>query len=93
MKGATMRVVRIGNCARCNGDHDGIEIKRFTGPSPYYDGWALCPTSGEPILFLETPEEAADDPEAYRDEMIQRVERETENRRADNPRNGKVSPA
>lgn len=54
-------------CARCDGDgHPGITFKRLTRPIELEPGvkaytlthWAMCPTTGEPILmrFVDVPD-------------------------------------
>lgn len=45
------------NCARCGGTHEELDWKRFAlQPGPpsnagSYRAWAMCPTTGDPILF------------------------------------------
>lgn len=53
-----MKIRAIVNCARCGGSHDEIEATQFRTPfappeaAPVvWTHWALCPTSGDPILF------------------------------------------
>lgn len=56
--------VQIGNCARCGKDHsDGVRAKPFDIPfaPPESNGmvwthWATCPTNGDPILIMQTPD-------------------------------------
>lgn len=60
---APVRVMDIVGCARCRADgHKQLEFHRFTRPvevagsgeSPYTH-WAICPTTGEPILLRTVP--------------------------------------
>lgn len=52
-----MKVRNIKRCGRCGGDHDELEMKAFDRPvAPpeldfAWDCWAMCPTSGDPILI------------------------------------------
>lgn len=45
----------VAGCARCGGTHERLDWKAFDQPPPSdsgrYTAWALCPTSGDPILF------------------------------------------
>lgn len=56
--------VNIIHCARCGENHDGLDFLPFTEPVEYdpvskvilhceiqFTHWALCPTTGEPILM------------------------------------------
>jgi hypothetical protein len=74
-------LARVRNCARCGGDHDGIEWRLLTRPIIENDAivgriewnqWCPCPTNGEPILQAELPpatarawQAAADDPPVH----------------------------
>lgn len=53
-------VVKVGNCARCGGDHDDVAVFKFKQPfappeaAPIvWASWAECPTTGDPILISE----------------------------------------
>lgn len=50
----------VVKCARCGGDHLPMTFKKFTNPPQLYPytHFALCPATGEPILLVETDEEA-----------------------------------
>lgn len=57
-------IARVRNCARCGGNHDGVEWKPLTRPIIDNDAtvgrvvwsqWTPCPTNGEPILQAEVP--------------------------------------
>lgn len=46
----------VHNCARCGETHLTLEWKRFKTPievsdSEKYTGWAMCPTTNDPIMF------------------------------------------
>ena len=43
--------VNIRHCARCGGDHDGLEFRSFDLPAGKFTHWAPCPTNGEPVLM------------------------------------------
>lgn len=53
-------VHRLRHCARCGGDHDDLQYKRFVNPIGDEEGvwawWATCPTTGDPILMRELSE-------------------------------------
>ena len=53
----------IRNCARCGGDHDGVEFKEFTIPPDdiEYTHYGLCPSNGEPILLAIVDDDDDDD--------------------------------
>lgn len=56
--GTTIKT-NVGNCARCGGDHDGLEFTPFARPVVLAQSagiaavthWALCPVTGEPIML------------------------------------------
>lgn len=57
------------NCARCGGTHEELAWKRFElQPGPpsdggFYRAWALCPTTGDPIMFeIQEVQEPSPDP-------------------------------
>lgn len=45
----------LTGCARCGGTHERLDWKAFARPVPsdagQYTAWAMCPTSGDPIMF------------------------------------------
>jgi hypothetical protein len=45
----------VSGCARCGGTHGHLDWKPFARPVPsdagQYTAWAMCPTSGDPIMF------------------------------------------
>lgn len=49
--------IDINNCARCGGDHEDLEFRKFTR-YPVVEGgktfewWAACPILSEPILLM-----------------------------------------
>jgi len=45
--------INIQNCARCGGDHEGLEFTPFhcVGGIPAYSHFAPCPANGQPILM------------------------------------------
>lgn len=51
--------MNVRNCARCNGNHDDLVFRPLLQPILDDEGkavwthWALCPTTGEPILMVE----------------------------------------
>lgn len=54
------RTENVRACARCEGDHDAVRFMPFRFPvitptggsgEVVYEWWALCPTTGEPILM------------------------------------------
>jgi hypothetical protein len=57
----------VKHCARCGEDHEEVQFEPFTRFVPDPDGdytqWALCPTTGEPILlrFVDNLGDADDD--------------------------------
>lgn len=58
-------MARVGRCARCGGDHDGIVWERLERPIEDSDGtvwtdWAPCPVNGQPILCRVQGEVAED---------------------------------
>lgn len=45
-------VIHCQKCPRCEGEHRQLPVKRLSKPT--YDGfthWAVCPVTGDPILF------------------------------------------
>ncbi len=42
----------VTRCARCSGNHTGVEFKPFTNPPANSTHFALCPENGEPIICL-----------------------------------------
>lgn len=47
--------VDISSCARCGNCHWKLSFKGFSErPVPNYSLWALCPSTGEPILMTIT---------------------------------------
>jgi hypothetical protein len=50
--------ISIGCCARCDKKHENLAAKPFTRPikddagQPLATHFAMCPTTGEPILLL-----------------------------------------
>jgi hypothetical protein len=54
-------VESIRGCARCHGDgHENLEFKELAYPVeisnyPPITHWAMCPTSGEPIMMRFEP--------------------------------------
>jgi hypothetical protein len=60
-----MKVRNIDNCSRCGGRHDELEAKKFDRPHACEENiqtrtwthWAMCPTSGDPIMVRNTTEE------------------------------------
>jgi hypothetical protein len=51
MAGSDWTKVEIKNCPRCRGDHQSMYITAFRLPSSKWTHWALCPLTGEPVLF------------------------------------------
>lgn len=54
----------LAGCARCSGDHKRLTWKRFDRPVEVSEReriiqWAMCPTSGDPILTFSRDEEEA----------------------------------
>jgi hypothetical protein len=47
-------ISNVRGCARCGGDHPKLEFKKFKNPCIERTHWALCPTTGEPILMRIT---------------------------------------
>jgi hypothetical protein len=49
-------MVDLEGCARCGGNHAGLEFKAFKKPMDppevffTWEHWAMCPTTGEPVL-------------------------------------------
>jgi len=41
-------------CPRCSEQHT-LEFRRFLQANHPWEWWALCPTTGEPILMLDKP--------------------------------------
>jgi hypothetical protein len=39
----------IQHCARCDGDHEDLELHRLSNHEKYTH-WAMCPVLGQPIL-------------------------------------------
>lgn len=58
--------INIINCARCGGYHERLIFKSMDNPIKDSDGmewdrWAMCPTSGDPILMrVQQVEESKD---------------------------------
>lgn len=46
----------VGTCARCQADHQHILFHQFEYPADRFTHWAICPTTGEPILMTVKPE-------------------------------------
>ena len=45
-------VINCQKCPRCEREHPRLPVKRLSKPT--YDGfthWAVCPVTGDPILF------------------------------------------
>ncbi len=42
--------IAFDDCARCGEAHDQIEVKAFTNAPDEASHFAICPTTGEPIL-------------------------------------------
>lgn len=38
-------------CPRCGGDHPGLVFKRLQRAAREQTHWALCPTTGEPVML------------------------------------------
>ena len=60
--------VTINRCARCGVSHEGLLFKPFKNPVldperleniTLFSHWALCPTSGEPIVLKILPEKSS----------------------------------
>lgn len=51
----TIDRVDVRRCARCGGDHKGLEFRALTRPAKDYQWWAPCPENGEPILMDVKP--------------------------------------
>jgi len=47
-------VAKLSNCARCGLEHDDLVFLRLKNPIEAHTHWALCPTTGEPILLQFT---------------------------------------
>jgi hypothetical protein len=50
-------ITNVMGCSRCGGDHDALVFQRFANPievEPELTHWALCPTTGEPLLMTVT---------------------------------------
>lgn len=39
-------------CPRCEGGHSDLEFRRLRRPAGSCTFWALCPATGEPVLWL-----------------------------------------
>jgi hypothetical protein len=50
--------IDVRNCARCGGDHDGLDCKRFARPPGEWTFWGTCPDSGDPVLVRITEDES-----------------------------------
>jgi hypothetical protein len=54
-KSVATRVVAFIGCARCDGEGHELAFARFERPieagEHTFEWWALCPTTGEPILM------------------------------------------
>lgn len=55
------RKVDVRNCARCEGDHFGLEFQPFEHPVGDYTHFAPCPRNGQPLL-MGTFEEGSPEP-------------------------------
>ena len=58
--------IPVNNCARCGGDHTGVEFSPFTSEPDFenYTHWGMCPKLGEPIqlaIFKKEEEPVKDD--------------------------------
>lgn len=67
--------MKITNCARCGGDHGNVEHRMFTRPTGRHNGFATCPTTGEPVLFITFHTDTDEDARGKLAE-IQRLEAE-----------------
>lgn len=47
--------VSVVNCPRCEGNHGALTFRRLDKPSRYVgltlSHWALCPSTGEPVML------------------------------------------
>lgn len=65
MNTAGARRFTIKGCARCRGEgHKALIFREFKYPAGQDSGpplthWALCPTTGEPILMALSPDDPA----------------------------------
>jgi hypothetical protein len=48
--------IEVTNCARCQKDHEKLEIKEFANHEKYTH-FAMCPTNGQPILITIVEED------------------------------------
>lgn len=58
----SLKVTSCKNCARCGGEHEGLQFKAFEQPFQpkeavdrygkqiVWSAWATCPVTGDPIL-------------------------------------------
>jgi len=50
---SALLVTNVSGCARCGQNHEGLTFRPFArARNPHYSHWALCPTTGEPILLV-----------------------------------------
>lgn len=49
----------VRSCSRCGGDHDSLRFARFKNLPSFLvvSHWAMCPTTGEPVLLWFEPDE------------------------------------
>lgn len=43
--------VDVAGCARCGGEHKGLEFKRLDRPADEWQWWAACPANGQPVMM------------------------------------------
>lgn len=49
----------IDGCARCGHKHEQLVFMPLTHPQHEWSHWAMCPTSGEPIMLANSPAEVS----------------------------------
>jgi hypothetical protein len=52
-------IITVARCDRCDGHHRNLEFAEFKRPlfagGVYFNYWALCPATGEPIIMAVAP--------------------------------------
>jgi len=50
-KAAKHHAFKIEGCARCGSNHQQLVFNKLFRPAEDFDYWALCPTTGEPVIM------------------------------------------